>query len=106
DQTVAMKSDLVAHPRCAMALEPHGLFPRAQDAGDCRRQAVPVGALFSELLPTQRRERVESRLAPGVRCGPFRAEPAPLLQSMKGRVKRPLMDLEHGAGHLLQALRD
>src|SRR4029079_19726972 len=38
--------------------------------------------------------------------GPFRADPAALLEPMQRRVKRALLYLEHSAGHLLQALRD
>src|SRR5205807_2202667 len=82
-----------------------GLF-ELHDAGDRRRDAVPVGGLFFQLLPSQPRERVELGATIVFARLPMRANPSAMFELMECGVKRTVADAQHLAGHLFQTLAD
>src|SRR5262249_23273120 len=59
-----------------------------------------------ELAAAGGRQRVELSLPAGLRFLPLGAQPAFLLQAVKGGIERALVDLDHRARDLLQPLRD
>src|ERR1700693_717708 len=107
-----MKLDFVMEPRRAALAEPaeltepHRSLHGAEDAGDRRRQSIPVRPLLVEVFTTETCERVEPRLATGVGRGPLGTKPTAFFETMQGGIQRALLNLEHGAGHLLQAPHD
>ena len=77
-----------------------------------REHRVPLAPRCVELLNQAKLlaagsgERVEPGVPPGLRLFPLCAQPAFLLQPVKGRIKRALIDVDHRARDLLQSLRE
>src|SRR5512141_363947 len=107
-----MELDFVMEPRRAALEKPaepteqHRSLHGAQDAGDRRSQTIPVRPLLAELFAAETGERIEPGLATGVGRGPLGTKPTAFFETMQGGIQRALLNLEHGAGHLLQAPRD
>src|SRR5205814_749659 len=62
--------------------------------------------LDAELLATGARQFIVLGAPVVVRRAPLGTDPAVALEPVQGGVERPLRDLERGAGHVVQSLRD
>ena len=67
-------------------------------------EASPVILLDGELAATRLCEGVKLGLPAGLRLFPLGAQPAFLLQAVKGGIERTLVDLDDRSRDLLQAL--
>src|SRR5947209_19842049 len=74
--------------------------------GDGEDEPVPARLLLLELAPARLRERVELGAAARLVHLPLRGDPALLLDAVERRVDRSLLDFEHLARHLPDALDD
>src|SRR4051794_40802537 len=70
------------------------------------REALPRRALSIELFPARRRELIEARATIVLRRCPRRRDPSACLESAKGGVERPIVDVEHAARDRLDRLRE
>src|SRR5204863_7862866 len=82
------------------------LRDRLDDTGDGRRQPRPVRGLQAKLAASGSGERVELGRTSRVRLLPCAADPALVLQLVKGRIERSVAYLQCLVRHLAQALRD
>ena len=87
-------------------LRAHDWFLCLEDPRDGVGHPRPVLAFLGELAAAVAREPVVLGLAVVLRRVPFRVDPALLLQPVKRRVERALIDAQHVARDLLDALRD
>ena len=69
-------------------------------------KARPSGRFFFELLTAFGGEAVEFRVAAGVGCAPLGGKVASVFEPVQRGIKRPLLDLQHIARDLLDALGD
>ena len=76
------------------------------DARDGAGESFPVGHFPIERAPAGTRERVELGAAAGIGDLPRGGQPALVLELVEGWIERAFADLQHVAGHLLQALGD
>src|SRR5215471_368984 len=92
--------------RDAMAVLLRPALSRREHAGDRLRETLPAFLFLGELPQAFLRQLVEARLPVVLRGSPGRADPALPLQPVERGIERPLVDLEHVFGELLDALRD
>src|SRR5687768_16039569 len=86
---------------------PHGSCPFwPENACDGPREAAPLLRLRDELLSAGLRERVETGLAVVVGGSPVGDDPAALLQTLEGRIERPVIDEQHVVGLLFDGTRN
>src|SRR4030095_6801555 len=75
----------------------------AQDARNRSSQPLPVLGFHIQLLAPRSRQTVEARAASEFRHAHFGLDPSLMFQSVKSRIERALIDLEHVFGYLLDA---
>src|SRR5580704_16532162 len=75
-------------------------------AGDCVRDALPVGRLLFELLPPQSRQRIDLGATIVFTRLPLSPNPTAMFQLVQCRVKRTIADAQHVARNLFQTLTD
>src|SRR4051812_52258 len=84
-------------------------FPRSangEDGVDGTAEAAPCRGFFDELFLAGGSELVEACAPVVLRRSPGRFEPAAFDQAVERRIERSLIDLEHAARELLDALAD
>ena len=76
------------------------------DAADGVCHAIPFPRFHSELTPSRAGEAVIPGAAPQLRDLPLGLDPTLVFETMKGRIKRALTNLQDVLGNLLDALGD
>src|SRR5215470_2118805 len=77
-----------------------------QNPADRPNHLLPTRRLRDQLLSARRRQPVIPCPAIVLRCPPEGRDPAAILQPMKGRIKRPMLNLEDILGTALDSVRD
>src|SRR5206468_10445920 len=66
----------------------------------------PPAGLVAQPLAARRREAVVPRAAVILGCAPERSDPPAILETVERRIQRPVLDLQHLVGSLLDGVRD